>query len=397
MRVLIAIGLPRQREAGAAGVVLNHERELSKRGHEVECWFLDDVLGRSRESGRFDGLRFSIEVARRILREPRRFDVVNIHAPWGCAYGIWRKMFGPEGAPPYVLTMQGSEERFVQAMREEDRKGHATNFAWKNRAWHRVYHRTMYERSIKTADYGVVANEEGRRYAERVCGSRDGRFRFLPNGVEESFFQPREYGERKPLRLLYVGTWLDRKGVFYLAEAFRIAGARVPDLRLTVAGCMLGQEQVRGFFAPGMRARVDVKPFVSREEMPGLYAAHDIFVLASLVEGMPLSLLEAMAAGMPAATTRIGGMEDLIRDGTDGLLAPPADAKGLAEAIERLACSAELRERLGRAAQERVRAQTWADVARELEKTFMLAAASRQTQRETSVSRSAEQHQGEGD
>jgi glycosyltransferase involved in cell wall biosynthesis len=396
VRVLIAIGVPRQKEGGAAGVVLNHARELTRRGHEVECWFLEDVLKRPTRAARFQALLFAIGTANRILKNRGKYDVVNIHAPWGCVYGVWKKLFRPKGAPPYVMTMQGSEQRFVEAMREEDRKGRATNFGWKNRAWHRVYHQIMYEGSIKTADFGVVANAEGRLYAERMCQGAEGRFRFLPNGVEESFFQPREYGERKPVRLLYVGTWLDRKGVFYLSEAFRIAAKRVADLRLTVAGCALGEERVRGFFAPEIRARVDAKPFVSREEMPAVYAAHDIFILASLAEGMPLSLLEAMAAGTPAVTTKIGGAEDLISDGTNGLLVPQADAEGLAEAIERLARSVELRERLGRAAQDKVRGQTWAHVARELEKIFMLAAATLQTQREAAVSRSTEQHQGEG-
>ena len=393
MKILIAIGVPRQAEAGAAGVVLNHERELTRLGHEVRSWFLDDVLGGSKSSGRFAALRFSTEVARRILKNPQQFDVVNIHAPWGCAYGL-RRRFAAKSAPPYVMTMQGSEERYVRAMREEDRKGRASNFGWKNRAWHRVYHQTMYRGSIKTADYGVVANEEGRRYAERMCGHK-GRFRLLPNGVEESFFRQREYWERKPIRLLYVGTWLDRKGAFYLAEAFEIAAARVPDLRLTVAGCMLAEEQVRGSFAPATRGRVDVKAFVTRGDMPALYAAHDIFVLPSLVEGMPLSLLEAMAAGMPAVTTAIGGTEDLISDGVNGFLVPPTDSESLARMIERLAHSAETRERLGRAARERIREQTWAHVGRVLEEILMLVVSTDQGQRGVAVNSARQQHQGE--
>ena len=88
------------------------------------------------------------------------------------------------GAPPYVMTMQGSEERYVRAMRMEERKGRAWNFSWKNRLWHRVYHQTMYDYSIKTADYGAVANREGWICAELkykassgpllVCAERGG-------------------------------------------------------------------------------------------------------------------------------------------------------------------------------------------------------------------------------
>lgn len=373
MKVLIGIGLPQQKEAGAASVVLHHARELEKRGHDVDCLFLEDVLTRPARPKRLEALWFAIELAQRIRRNPGKWDVVNIHAPWGCAYGVWRKILGPADSPPYVLTMHGSEGRYVEAMRAEDRKGRAWNFGWKNRAWHRVYHQLMFNGSIKTADYGLVVSEEGREYAERMCGA-PGRFEFLPNGVEETFFTPREYSARGSLRLLGVGTWLDRKGVFYLAEAFARLVQLAPDLRLTVAGCLVAEEEVRSFFAPEIRARVDVARFVARADMPAMYASHDIFVLPSLVEGMPLSLLEAMASGMPVVTTKTGGMLDMIADGVDGLLVAPADAEALAAAAERVVKSAELRSRIGRAARERVRRQTWSDVVGKLEKVLERAA-----------------------
>ena len=188
MRILIAIGVPRQKEAGAAGVVLNHALGLQQLGHSVECWFLEDILQRPRRPQRLESLLFAAAAAKRILRERNRFDVVNLHAPWGCVYGIWRKLFHPAGSPPYVMTMQGSEERFVTAMRIEHRKGRASNFAWQNRAWHRLYHQTMYNYSIETADYGMVAAREGCILAEVKHQRESGRIWFVPNGTEELFF-----------------------------------------------------------------------------------------------------------------------------------------------------------------------------------------------------------------
>lgn len=382
MKVLIAIGLAQQKEAGAASVVLNHARELEKRGHDVDCLFLEDVLTRPARPKRLEALWFAIALAQRIRRNPGKYDVVNIHAPWGCAYGVWRKIFGGGDAAPYVLTMHGSEGRYVEAMRVEDRKGRASNFGWKNRAWHRVYHQMMFNGSIKTADYGLVVSEEGRLYAERICGT-PGRFEFLPNGVEEAFFTPREYNASGSLRLLYVGTWLDRKGVFYLAEAFRILAESATETRLTVAGCLVAEEEVKSFFAAEIRDRVNVARFVARADMPAMYASHDIFVLPSLVEGMPLSLLEAMALGMPVVTTSTGGMLDMIADGVDGLLVAPADSEALAAAVVRVVKSAELRSRIGRAAREKVRNQTWSDVAGKLEKVLEMAA--RNARREAAI------------
>jgi glycosyltransferase involved in cell wall biosynthesis len=374
LRILIAIGVSRQKEAGGSGVVLNHAAELTKRGHKVDCWFLEDVLEHPAKPKRLEALLFAGSLSRRIRRESRKYDVVNLHAPWGCVYGVWRRMFGNPGTPPYVLTMQGSEERYVQAMRLEHLKGRACNFSWKNRMWHRVYHQTMYDYSIKTADYGAVANQEARICAELKYKRAPGLIWYVPNGVEERFFTPREFPEKPSCDLLFVGTWLDRKGVYYLAEAFGLVAKKVHQVRLTVAGCSVPAEQVKEMFATELRDRINVIPFIKREDIPAVYAGHDIFVFPSLVEGMPLTLLEAMATGMPVVTTNACGMADVVENEVDGLLVPAADAEKLAEGIERLCQSTDLQKRLGQAGQETMRRYTWERVADQLEKVFVLAA-----------------------
>ena len=171
-----------------------------------------------------------------------------------------------------------------------------------------------------------------------------------------------------------MGTWLDRKGVYYLADGFAIAARKNPLLRLTVAGCSAPETEVKKMFSADVRERVAVIPFIKREEIVDLYASHDIFVFPSLVEGMPLTLLEAMATGMPAVTTNTSGMADVVEDDVNGLLVPAADAEILAEQIERLCQSRELRKRLGVAAQETMRRYTWARIAEKVEKVFAMAA-----------------------
>lgn len=373
MRILIAIGVPKQEEAGAAGVVLNHARELTRRGHRVDCWFLEDVLSRPARPKRLEALFFAYKAARRILGEKNAYDVVNLHAPWGCVYGWWRRMLRPNGAPPHVMTMQGSEERFVTAMRQEHQKGRASNFALKNRLWHRLYHQSMYDWSIRTADYGAVANREAVIMAELKYHREPGRVRYVPNGVGEEFFTERTYAAHSPLRLLYVGTWIDRKGIYYLAESFGLLVQAGLPVALTVAGCGGSEAEVKSSFAPAVGDRVKVIPFVPRAQMPSLYAEHDIFVFPSLVEGMPLTLLEAMASAMPVVTTTSSGMADVVEDDFNGLLVPPADTRELTRAIRRLCESADLRCRLGHEAQTAMRRYTWERVTEKLEHLLMLA------------------------
>jgi glycosyltransferase involved in cell wall biosynthesis len=377
LRILIAIGVFRQREAGAAGVVFNHAEQLQKLGHQVDCWFFDDVLPHPRWPARFRDLEFAAAVSSRIRRHPEQYDVVNLHAPWGCVFGLSRKWFPSAELPPYVFTMQGSEERFALAMKLEHKKGRAANFAWKNRVWHRVYHQSMYDSSISTANFGAVANREGWILSELKYGHPPGRIWYVPNGVNESFFQPREFADVPANRLLYVGTWLERKGIHYLVDAFAALAARSPEIQLTIAGCVFAEEKVKAYFPAAIRDRISVLPSLGRDAMPKLYASHDIFVFPSLVEGMPLTLLEAMAGAMPVVTTNTCGMSDLIENERNGLLVPAADAAELGAAIDRLRSAPELRRALGCCAQESARRFTWDLVAHQLEQLFQRAVESR--------------------
>jgi len=377
LKIVIAIGVLRQREAGAAGVVFNHAEELTKLGHNVDSWFFDELLPSPRWPARFRDLEFAYAVSSRIRREPSRYDVVNLHCPWGCVFGLSRK-FSSKQLPPYVFTLQGSEERFALAMRLEHAKGRGTNFAWRNRAWHRAYHQQLYDFSISTADYGVVANREGWILSELKYGHPPGRIWYVPNGVQEQFFQSRTFDENHANRLLYVGSWLDRKGVRYLADTFAAIAPRWKDLRLTVAGCIISESTVKDHFPVNVQSQVSVIPFVSRDAMPRLYASHDIFVFPSLMEGMPLTLLEAMAGAMPLVTTNCCGMSDLIENGKNGLLVTPADSAALTEAILRLRDSPELRQKLGLAAQQTAQSYTWKSVVRGLERVLELAVRSHQ-------------------
>jgi glycosyltransferase involved in cell wall biosynthesis len=374
MRILMVAEVPRQREAGTAGVLLNHAHELQKRGHDVECWFLEDIVGCRPGPKRFLALIFAFRVAKRIMKDPMKYDVVNLHTPTGCVYGLWRRALGRRGTPPYVFTMHGIIERYACIMRREHRKGRAWHFGWKNRLWHRIYHQSLYSCAIRTSDYGVACNREAWTYPELVHDRDPGRLWYVPNGVEEKFFLKREYAEKTLLRLLYVGTWLDRKGIYYLVDAFRMLIRRNLAVELTVAGCVSSEADVKAFFSPEVRNRIRVLPFVNREDMPDVYAEHDIFLLPSLMEGMPLSLLEAMAAGMPVVTTNNSGMADLVEDEFNGLSIPTADADSLVKAVERLCASVELRKQLGQEAARMMRRYTWECVTHQLERVLMLAA-----------------------
>jgi glycosyltransferase involved in cell wall biosynthesis len=101
----------------------------------------------------------------------------------------------------------------------------------------------------------------------------------------------------------------------------------------------------------------------TREDVPALLARADVFALSSRSEGAPLSILEAMAVGLPVVASRVGGVPELVVDGETGLLVPPGDPAAMADALGRLLADAGLRRRLGAAG--RARAQRCFDVRRQ--------------------------------
>jgi glycosyltransferase involved in cell wall biosynthesis len=139
---------------------------------------------------------------------------------------------------------------------------------------------------------------------------------------------------------------------------------------MTFAGCGVQHEEIQRFFGTELADRIIVRPIIPVEQMPELYAEHDVFLFPSLVEGLPLVLLEAMATGMPVITTNTCGMADVVEDEFNGLLIPPANAEAMEEAILRVAHSVELRKKLGEAGRETMKRYTWERAARQLEALY---------------------------
>jgi len=268
------------------------------------------------------------------------------------------------------MTMHGLEERRNYAMGREAKKGRAEYFRWKNRVWQNLYHMPTYRWSFKSADQSIVTNREALLFLQLHYDLPPDRVWLVPNGVGPEFFHVRSFSAGIATKILFVGTWIDHKGIYYLAEAFEKLLRVIPEARLTIAGCLEPEEKVRRCFAKAAQAALDVWPFVARAEISSLYAEHEIFVLPSLMEGMPLVLLEAMASGMPVVTSESSGMTDLVEDSHDGLFVIPGDSESLSAAIVRLCRDPELRLRLGNAAQEKMKRYTWQHAAKRTEKVF---------------------------
>jgi glycosyltransferase involved in cell wall biosynthesis len=348
MRILIAAYVLRRREGGVAGVAYGVGQELEELGHEVEYIFMEDLPAKSWIPNRFAELGFALELAKFILKNPDRYSVVNIHAPAGCIYGPIHRFLPRlcKKGPAYVMTLHGLEERRIHAMTREARKGRAFHFNVRNRIWHRLYHLPRYYLCIVTADHAICVGRETWTMLQLKYNLDPDQVSYAPNGVDCRFFVSRENSPISGARLLYAGTFLDQRGIFYLRDAIRALSKRLPDLLLTIAGCGSSADEVLQFFGPDLRPFLDVKTMVPHNRMPELLAQNAIFVFPSVMEGTPLAVQEAMASGMAVVTTETCGMTDLIESEFNGLLIPQANSEALEKAIVRLIEDPELRARL---------------------------------------------------
>jgi glycosyltransferase involved in cell wall biosynthesis len=376
MRILMAGPVPSRREGGTATTIYNLGEELQKKGHEVTNLFFEDLLPKGTPA-RFADLRFARAVDRYITERRDQFDVVNLHAPSGSVYGARRKLGGGRGLPPYVMTLHGSLERRIGVYDQEARKGRQANWTLKNRLWYQAYHASGFRLAIATADGANVCSRDVWNILQMKYDIPADRTAYTPWGVNERFFVPRTYEDGRPLKLLYVGSWLEQRGVHYLREALPRLAARLPGLTMSFVGCGAPEEQILGFFGPALASTIRVVPTIPSGEVHRVFAEHDVFLFPSLLEGLPSVLLEAMASGMPVITTETCGMPDVVEDGLNGLLVPPGDSDAIEAAVLRLAADAALRRRLGETAQQTMRRYTWKRAAETLEKLFQHVIATR--------------------
>lgn len=370
MKILMASGVPKRREGGVAAVIYNLGRELERLGHHVTYIFQEDLIEHGSVPQRFNELIFSLRLARYIVRNREKFCIVNLHAPNGFPYGIRKRLRRSAGYPPYVMTLHGLEERRVHVMSREVKKGRAWNYSLRNRLWHRFFHQPRFRWSIKTADGAHTCCREVWSTLQLKYNMDSDRVAYIPHGVDARFIVPRKYDATDSLRLLYVGTWLDQRGIYYVREALNRLAPRIPKLTMTFVGGGLPSEEIQRFFGAELENRINVYPVVAAEHMQEVYAAHDVFLFPSLIEGLPLVLLEAMASGMTVITTETCGMPDVVENEVNGLLVPPANASAIEGSILRLAASAELRQKLGEAARETMKHYTWERAARQLEALY---------------------------
>jgi len=167
------------------------------------------------------------------------------------------------------------------------------------------------------------------------------------NGIDLDQFRPPHENpvSSRPLTLLFVSGPNDpTKGLAELLQAYGALRAKHPALRLRIVG-----SAPDGARRPG----VEVLGEVPRSRMPEAYAKADLFILPTLADNTPVTLMEAMACGLPVVATEVGGIPELVERDVTGRLVPRGDVAALAGAIESIAGDEGARRSMARAGRAR--------------------------------------------
>lgn len=157
--------------------------------------------------------------------------------------------------------------------------------------------------------------------------------------------------------VLFLGRIEDAKGVPELLKAFAVLRAAVHDAELVCAGAGEIEAAQRRAEALGIADAVRFPGWLDEAGKRAWLARAAAFVLPSHAEGLPMALLEAMAAGVPVVASAVGGIPDVVKHGVNGLLVAPRDSVDLLRALRRLLREPQLAAALGAAGRETVRAR----------------------------------------
>jgi len=188
-----------------------------------------------------------------------------------------------------------------------------------------VFFRTIseYNKKFLLGKYAVLKDTDIKVIR---CGVDLAKFKYVPK---------RQYSDR--LRLLCVGRLAPVKGYQYLLNACVLLDKTGQDFILNIIGDGQLFDELKVFITDhNLDNKVFLRGYCPQEEISKYCNESDIFVLASLSEGIPVVIMEAMATGMPVVATKITGVPEIVEDGSTGYLVEPKNPEALANAIIKL-------------------------------------------------------------
>ena len=196
--------------------------------------------------------------------------------------------------------------------------------------------------TLRRSDVIIALSQKWKADLFSICQHPDIRVIYNPTILRT----PNPEVNEGPVRFLFMGRVGQRKGVYDILESAR----KLPENSVKIALYGDGEvETVREHVAAhGLHDRVEVHGWIAGEQKQEKFREADVLLLPSYHEGLPISILEAMAFGLPVVATDVGGIAEAVEDGVNGYLIAPGEVEALTDKMARLAGSPELRADMGR-------------------------------------------------
>lgn len=260
-----------------------------------------------------------------------RPDVVHLHSPWFPSSTAAALAAAHRARAPLLVSMQMGPMTAIPG-----RLGTALRLA----------EARVVAPALRRADRVVAVSPRIRSHLLHL-GVRPERITVIPNGVSI----PAERAWQRPpgFRVLFAARLIFNKGPADLLHAIPALLATAPHAEVLIAGDGPQRHRLEAL-AAGLGIAGRVRFLGYREDFPALLATSHVFVRPSLTEGVPLGVLQALAAGVPVIATDVAGTGDVVRTGVNGELVPPGQPALLGESLVRLATDPCYRDRLAQGA-----------------------------------------------
>jgi glycosyltransferase involved in cell wall biosynthesis len=330
-RRIVMLGTSINTQGGVASVLLIYKAAGLFERQGVE------LIPTHADGGRWRKIIVFVQGLLRYLRLLFRGRIAAVHVHMSSRASFWRKSVFMMAAflmrIPTILHLHGSEF----AIFYEDECGRIA--------------KCIVRFVFNQARQVVVLSKTWQRWVSGVCNNPNVCAIYNPVQLPAT---RTPFKTRETQTLLFLGRLGERKGSYDLLRAVARISGDFPDLKLLMGGdgeIEAVREEAQRL---GIADRVELLGWVRGSYKTTLQSRASVYVLPSYNEGLPMSVLEAMAAGLPVISTFIGGIPEAVMDGVEGILVKPGDIEALAAALRRLLSDSNLRRQMGEAARLKV-------------------------------------------
>jgi glycosyltransferase involved in cell wall biosynthesis len=297
-----------------------HAQGLERLGHRATVLLAEDLVGfETLRDLRLPGARTAAVLRERYQRE--RPDIVNVHTRCAPAW-IGARKCKLVSSKVVVMSYAADEPQI-------EWRGPRDLLRWARAALPARW-------SFPRANGIWCVNQQDVEYYVGTYGVERSRIGRFPHAVADSFYDGRGSSTRKLNRLLFVGTWIRRKGVDVLAAALKRVVSALPSVEIVIAGTLCRAGEVWSALDAAVAARTQVIDQANDFELADLYRTSGLLLIPSRREGLPITMLEAMACGCPPLAAANSGMLDVIVPGFNGWLEVSFDEAEWADRIVNL-------------------------------------------------------------